>query len=77
MTYNPNQQMVERHGSPFPRRNCLDLFCPAEKAIWDAAQAVELAGADVRLTEALNLLHEAQSKVADWYEEFGPREGGA
>lgn len=49
-----------------PRRDRLDLFTPAERAIWDAAQAVECAGCDVRLTSALNLLHAARSKVADF-----------
>lgn len=49
-----------------PRRARIDLFTPAERAIWDAVRAVEAAGADVRLTEAVNLLHAAREKVADY-----------
>lgn len=52
----------------FPRRNRLDHFTPAEKAIWDATQAVEAAGADPLLTDAVNLLAQASEKVADWVE---------
>lgn len=44
-----------------PRRDRIDLFTPAERAIWDATQAVEQAGCDVRLTAAVNLLHEARA----------------
>lgn len=47
------------------RRIRLDMFTPAEKAIWDAAKAVEAAGCDVRLTHALNKLSEARALVAD------------
>ena len=49
----------------FPRRNRLDLMSPAELAITTAMGAVEEAGADVRLTEAVNLLGQARDKVAD------------
>lgn len=49
-----------------PRRDRIDLFTPAERAIWDATQAVEQAGCDVRLTAAVNLLHEARAQVADY-----------
>lgn len=52
----------------FPRRNRIDLFTPAEKAIWDAQAAVEAAGSDVLLTEAGNLLAQARDKVADFVE---------
>jgi hypothetical protein len=58
-----------------PRRDRIDQFTPAERAIWDAAQAVEKAGADVRLTEALNLLHAARAKVADYVDTQPPGEG--
>ncbi len=50
----------------FPRRNRIDLFSEAEKAIYDAQQAVERAGADPRLTKATILLSEARSAVADF-----------
>lgn len=49
-----------------PRRDRLDLFTPAERAIWDAVHVVEAAGADVRLTEAINLMHAARARVADF-----------
>jgi len=39
---------------------------PAELAINNAVQAVEAAGCDTRLTEAINLLHAAREKVADF-----------
>ncbi len=52
----------------FPRRNRIDLQTPAEKAIRDAVQAVEEAGADERLTSAVILLGEALDKVADYVE---------
>ncbi len=50
----------------FPRRNRIDLLSPAEKAIYDAQQAVERAGADPRLTKATILLSEAGEAVADY-----------
>lgn len=49
-----------------PRRSRIDRFTPAEKAIWDAVQAVEAAGAHPDLTAALNLLHEARHHVANF-----------
>ncbi len=51
-----------------PRRARIDLYSDAEKAIHDAVQAVEEAGANVLLTEAVVLLHRAQEKVADFVE---------
>lgn len=48
------------------RRNCIDKMTPAELAIYDAVAAVECVGADVRLTDAINLLHAAREKVADY-----------
>lgn len=36
-------EMVTRFGSPFPRRNCVDLWCPTEKAISQARNALERA----------------------------------
>ena len=53
----------------FPRRSCIYLLTPAEKAIWDAAQAVENLGADVRLTDAVVLLQQAREKLADYFDE--------
>jgi hypothetical protein len=52
----------------FPRRNRIDLLTPAEKAIYDAVQAVENLPADVRLTDAVILLQAARDKVADYIE---------
>lgn len=52
-----------------PRRNRTDLYTPAETAIFDAIDAVEALGADTRLTDAVNLLGDAKSKVADYIEE--------
>jgi len=49
-----------------PRRNRLDLNTPAEKAIYDAMQEVEKAGADLKLTEAVTLLSKARDLVADY-----------
>lgn len=51
-----------------PRRNRVDHFTPAETAIDQAKAAVESAGADPLLTDALNLLSAAQAKVADYVE---------
>jgi hypothetical protein len=53
----------------FPRRSCIYLLTPAEKAVWDAAQAVEKLGADVRLTDAVVLLQQAREKLADYFDE--------
>lgn len=52
----------------FPRRNRVDLYTPAELAIRAAVFAVEEAGCDPLLTEAVNLLQEAREKVADYVE---------
>ena len=47
-----------------PRRCRLDLNTPAELAIRAAVEAVEAAGCDSLLTEAVILLGEALDKVA-------------
>ena len=52
-----------------PRRNRVDLYTPAETPIFDAIDAVESLGADTRLTDAVILLGDAKSKVADYIEE--------
>lgn len=49
-----------------PRRIRLDLMTPAETAITQAMYAVESAGADTLLTDAINLLSQAREKVADY-----------
>lgn len=54
-----------------PRRSRLDLHTPAELAIRTAVEEVEAAGAHKLLTDAVNLLHEAREKVADFVEAPG------
>jgi hypothetical protein len=49
-----------------PRRNRLDLYTPAETAIHLAIQEVEKAGADVKLTQAVQKLIEAKELVSDY-----------
>jgi hypothetical protein len=49
-----------------PRRHYLDMMHPAEKAIHDAVMAIEVMGADVELTNAQVLLHQAKDKVSDY-----------
>lgn len=49
-----------------PRRICLDKLTPAELAIVNAVEAVEAAGADVRLTKAVVALQKARDHVADF-----------
>lgn len=49
-----------------PRRICVDRMTPAELAIREAVLAVEAAGADPRLTDAVVLLHQARERVADF-----------
>jgi hypothetical protein len=48
------------------RRNRIDQFTPAEKAIYDAMQIVEAAGCHPDLTDAVVLLSQALEKVADY-----------
>lgn len=55
--------------SVVPRRNRIDLMTPAEKAIYDAVGLVESMGAHVRLTDAVVLLGQARSAVADYVDE--------
>ena len=50
----------------FPRRNQLDKCTPAELAIYKAMEEVDKAGADVKLTDAIIKLQEAQELVADF-----------
>ena len=59
--------MAEVEADPeIPRRNRIDKFTPTEQAIWDASLLVEMAGADVHLTDAVVLLGRARDKVADF-----------
>lgn len=58
---------ARRHDG-FPRRQDLTLMTPAERAIYDAVQAVEAAGAHPWLTDAVALLQTARDRVADYVE---------
>jgi hypothetical protein len=49
-----------------PRRIRMDQWTAAERAIYDAVQAVEALAADVRLTDAVVLLQAARDSVADY-----------
>lgn len=60
-----NEMTVKRFDAEFPRRGCLDLITPAEKAINDAMAAIEAIGADRRLTEAELLLAQVGKLVSD------------
>jgi hypothetical protein len=48
------------------RRNRLDLNTPAELAITHAIIELERAGAHPELTEVVNILHEAKTKLSDY-----------
>lgn len=60
-------------GMTWPRRASVQLWTPAEKAIADAVAAVEAAGADVRLTDAVVLLQAARDSVADFVDGIDAR----
>lgn len=47
------------------RRSRLDLNVPAELAITNAVNEIEKMGCDVRLTDSINLLHQAKGLVSD------------
>lgn len=51
------------------RRSRMDLWTPAEKAIYDAMQEVEKAGAHPKLTEAVSLLSKAKETLSDYVDE--------
>lgn len=53
----------------FPRRNRVDLWTPAERAIYDAMQAVEQMPAHPLLTDAVILLGKARDRVADFVDD--------
>lgn len=49
-----------------PRRIRIDLYTPAETAIKNAVDAVEMTGAHPLLTDAVILLGQAKDKVSDF-----------
>ena len=53
----------------FPRRNRLDLNTSAEKAIYDAIQEVEKAGADPKLTDVVVMLGKAKDLLSDYVDD--------
>ena len=65
--------MSERAEQKIPRRVRVDQWTPAEHAIDAAVLAVEKAGADVRLTDAVTLLYEARQAVADYVDQQARR----
>ena len=76
------EHKIELRYNDIPRRARIDLFVPAEKAIFEAIQVVEAMPPDVRLTHAVNKLAEARALVADYvdgvpYGEGYPRAGFA
>lgn len=59
--------------SETPRRADTQRWTPAERAIYDAMQAVEAMAADVRLTDAVVLLDAARNSVADYIDGISKR----
>ena len=55
-----------------PRRLRLDQMFPAELAVVAAVQEIEKLPPDLRLTEALNLLHKAKERIADFFDNKKP-----
>lgn len=53
-----------------PRRRRIDLNTEAELSIREAVKKVELIGADVKLTDAINKLWEGFELVADYVDKF-------
>lgn len=49
-----------------PRRNRIDLYTPAELAIYNAMAEVEKMPADEKLTEAVMFLQKAKDCVSDY-----------
>lgn len=60
---------IHMSDNKIPRRSCIYLLTPAEKAVYDSVQAVEKVGADVRLTDAVVLLQQVREKLADYFDE--------
>lgn len=72
------QPMSASEGEPgdgIPRRIRVDKMVPAERAILDAVEAVEVMGADERLTGAVVKLDEARTLVADFVDGVAPAGG--
>ncbi len=69
---NPVKTATKGPTMEIPRRNRLDKLTPAETAIMEAMRAVEEAGADVRLTDAVVLLGRARDRVADFVDGVKP-----
>lgn len=63
---------VKDEDNGIPRRSRIDRYSPGETAIRAAMQAVEAMGADVRLTEAVIHLQDAQTRVADFVDGVAP-----
>jgi len=66
-------RIKERLQEQVPRRARLDRLTAAERAIFDAVQAVETLPADVRLTDAVVLLQAARESVADFVDGIDQR----
>lgn len=64
---------MELSENGFPRRNRIDLLTPVELSIYNAHQEVENLPADIRLTEAGELLQKARFLVADYIEAQKPK----
>jgi len=50
----------------FPRRQCRNQMTPAELAIANAMEEVEMVGANPHLTDAIIALEKARDSVADY-----------
>lgn len=59
--------------SEIPRRIDMQRWIAAERAIYDAVQAVEAMPPDVRLTDAVLLLQAARDAVADYQDGISPK----
>jgi len=53
------------------RRDRIDQFTPAEKAIWDAVKIIDAMPPHPWLTDSINLLHAARRRVADYVDVGG------
>lgn len=62
----PRKGKKENTMNQIPRRAYLDKMVPAERAIHDAIQAVEVMGADERLTDVVIALGAAKDKLSDY-----------
>jgi hypothetical protein len=69
------QRIGHDKADAIPRRIDMQRWSPAERAIYDAAQAVEAMPADARLTQAVLLLGKARECVADYVDDHQARAG--